>query len=186
MNPAARLLRPETTALVVIDLQEKLVPSIVAVEHILANSKKLIRLAQTLSMPIFLTTQYAKGLGATLPEIAELVGAEPLDKVCFGCFGDDSFRAALAEATPQSGTLLLAGVESHICVTQTALGALGDGYNVHVASDAVGSRTVENRDAGLERMRSAGAVMSTTEMAIYELLGNSSRAEFKQMLPYLK
>lgn len=186
MNAAARLLRPEATALVVIDFQEKLVPAIDGIERVLANSKKLIRLAQTLNMPIFLTTQYAKGLGATLPEIAELVEAEPLDKVCFGCFGDDPFRAALAAAAPRGGTLLLAGIESHICVTQTALGALADGYNVHVASDAVGSRTVENRAAGLERMGSAGAVMSSTEMAIYELLGNSSRAEFKQMLPYLK
>jgi len=77
-------------------------------------------------------------------------------------------------------------VESHICVMQTALGALDQGYDVHVVSDAISSRSPANHALGIERMRDAGAVISSTEMAIYELLGNSSRPEFKQMLPYLK
>ncbi len=81
---------------------------------------------------------------------------------------------------------MLAGVESHICVMQTALGALEKGYNVHVAADAVGSRSPANKAVGLDRMRNAGAVVSSTEMAIYELLGDSRNDEFKKMLPYLR
>jgi len=180
------LIRPETTALVVIDLQQKLLPAIEAREEVLQNTKRLLLLAQTLNLKTLITTQYRKGLGETVPEIAELAGLEPIDKVCFGCMGDDAFRAALRETIPEGGTLLLAGIEAHICVMQTALGALDEGYQVHVAGDAVGSRSAANKAAGIERMRGAGAVISSTEMAIYELLGNSSRAEFKAMLPHLK
>ena len=180
------LIRPETTALVVIDLQQKLVPAIETREEVLQNTKQLIRLAQTLDLRTLMTTQYRQGLGETVPEIAELAGLEPIDKVCFGCLGDDAFRATLSETIPEGGTLLLAGIEAHICVMQTALGALDEGYRVHVAEDAVGSRSATNKAAGIERMRGAGAVISSTEMAIYELLGRSSRAEFKAMLPHLK
>jgi nicotinamidase-related amidase len=126
-------------------------------------------------------------LGEIVPEIRELLdGGGTLDKICFGCLGDDSFRAALGQTIPAGGALLLAGVESHICVMQTALGALNNGYNVHVVSDAIGSRSPANRELGIERMRDAGAIITSTEMAIYELLGDSRRLEFKQMLPYLK
>ena len=180
------LIRPETTALVVIDLQQKLVPAIETREEVLQNTKQLIRLAQTLDLRTLMTTQYRQGLGETVPEIAELAGLEPIDKVCFGCLGDDAFRATLSETILEGGTLLLAGIEAHICVMQTALGALDEGYRVHVAEDAVGSRSATNKAAGIERMRGAGAVISSTEMAIYELLGRSSRAEFKAMLPHLK
>jgi len=180
------LLRPETTVLVVIDLQEKLMPAIEGADAVLANAKKLLHLAKTLNLKTLVTTQNRKGLGPTLPEIEELAGVEPIDKVSFGCLGDDSFRTALERATSRGSALLMAGVETHVCVMQTALGALADGYLVHVASDASGSRTAANRAIGLERMRQAGAVMSSTEMAIFELLGNSSRAEFKQMLAHLK
>jgi len=180
------LIRPETTALVVIDLQRKLVSAIEAREEVLENTKRLLRLAQVLDLKTLITTQYRKGLGETVPEIAELAGQEAIDKVCFGCLGDDAFRTTLSETLPPGGTLLLAGIEAHICVMQTALGALEGGYQVHVTGDAVGSRTAANKAIGIERMRGAGAVISSTEMAIYELLGSSSRAEFKQMLPYLK
>ena len=180
------MIRPETTALVVIDLQRSLVPAIDGREEVLQNTRQLLRLARVLGLKSLVTTQYRKGLGETVPEIAELAGHEEIDKVCFGCMGSDTFRTTLSETLPQEGTLLLAGIEAHICVMQTALGALDDGYQVHVAADAIGSRAGSNKAIGIERMRTAGAVISSTEMAIYELLGNSSRAEFKQMLPYLK
>ena len=177
---------PETTALVVIDLQQNLVSAIHGREEVLQNTKQLLRLAQVLGLKILVTTQYRKGLGETVPEIAELAGQEEIDKVCFGCMGNDAFRTTLSETLPPGGTLLLAGIEAHICVMQTALGALENGYQVHVAGDAIGSRVAANKAIGIERMRGAGAVISSTEMAIYELLGSSSRSEFKQMLPYLK
>jgi nicotinamidase-related amidase len=187
MANAAKLIDPRSTALVVIDLQEKLVPAIDGGAGILANTGKLIHLAKILDLKTIVTTQYRKGLGGIVSAIEEaLAGAGSLDKVCFGCLGDEAFRSTLSQTIAPGGTLLLAGVESHICVMQTALGALDDGYNVHVVSDAIGSRSPANRALGIERMRDAGAIITSTEMAIYELLGNSSRPEFKQMLPYLK
>jgi nicotinamidase-related amidase len=187
MSTARTLIHPRSTALIVIDLQEKLTPAIDGIEGILANTVKLLHLAKALDLKTMATTQYRKGLGEIVPLIREQLSDIGMhDKVCFGCLGDDPFRIALAQTLPPGGTLLLAGVESHICVMQTALGALSHGYNVHIASDAVGSRTAANRELGIERMRDAGAIISSTEMAIYELLGNSSRPEFKAMLPQLK
>ena len=180
------LIRPEATMLVVVDLQEKLAPAIAGIGAVLANTKTLLHLAKTLSLPTVVTTQYREGLGDTVPEIAELAAVAALDKVCFGCAGDEMFRRKLTETLPTGGTVLLAGVEAHICVMQTALGVLDEGYRVHVVSDATGSRTAANAKLGIDRMRDAGAVISCTEMASYELLGDSRRPEFKQMLPYLK
>lgn len=173
-------------ALALIDLQEKLVPHIEGHDEILANVRRLLALARLIDLPVLLTTQYAKGLGPTLPEVAEAAGVEPLDKVSFGCFADEGFCAAVNDRVSPDATLLLTGVETHICVLQTALGALNAGRTVHVLADATGSRTADNRSLGLDRMRQAGCVISSTEMAIYELLGDSRRPEFKQMLPYLK
>jgi nicotinamidase-related amidase len=126
-------------------------------------------------------------LGHTVPEIASLLpGTQAVDKTLFSCFGSDVFCSALKRLPGQRNTLLLCGMESHICVAQTALGALRDGYLVHVASDAVSSRAEWNWKIGLDRMRGAGAVISSTEMMIYELLRASSTAAFKELLPYLK
>jgi hypothetical protein len=180
------LIQADSTVLVVVDLQAKLTPVIEDIGSILSNTKKLIQLAKILPLKTLATTQYRKGLGDTISEIAELIETEPIDKICFGSLGDDVFDEQLAAALPAGGTVLLCGVEAHICVNQTALGALAKGYGVHVATDAVGSRSTENAQVGLQRMRDAGAVISSTEMAIYELLGDSRRPEFKQMLPYLK
>ncbi len=186
MHPSAELLRPETTALLVIDLQEKLVPAIWEKERLLANVTKLLHLARILKLKTLPTTQYAKGLGATVSEVALLLPEPPLDKMTFGCLGDDRIGKWLQAQVPPSHTLLVAGIETHICVAQTVLGALAAGRRVHVASDATSSRTASNVQIGLERMREAGAVISSTEMAVYELLGRSDRPEFKEMLQYLK
>jgi len=137
-------------------------------------------------LPLVLTTQYEKGLGPTVGEVlAEAPGARPVDKVAFGCFGSEEFRARLATLAGRD-QLLVAGIESHICVAQTALGALDQGYDVHLAADAVGARRPGDREVGLRRMERAGAVLSSAEMAIYELLGRSDGAAFKRLLPYLR
>ena len=180
------LLQPERTALVVVDLQEKLLPAISERERVLRNGVLLLRLAETIGLPVLLTTQYAKGLGRTVDAVTEAAsGAQPIDKVSFGCFGSPEFLDRL-DAHEDRDQLLVAGIEAHICVAQTVLGALDRGYAVHVAADAVGSRTEENRGVGLRRMERAGALISSTEMAIYELLGRSDAAAFKKMLPLLK
>jgi nicotinamidase-related amidase len=184
---ARQSLEAECCALVVIDIQEKLLPPIFQKEQLLRNTKLLIRAAQVLKIPALLTTQYSRGLGHTVPEIASLLpetGA--IDKDKFSCFGSDMFCATLKRIPGNRNTLLLCGMESHICVTQTALAALREGYLVQVASDAVSSRTEWNWKIGLERMRAAGAVISSTEMMIYELMRSSSTAAFKDLLPHLK
>jgi nicotinamidase-related amidase len=184
----ARLpLQADLCALVVVDVQEKLLPPIFNKEELVRNSQLLVRLAKILELPIMVTTQYVKGLGPTVPEITSLLGeTHPIDKLQFGCFGCNEFRTALKAAPGNRNTLLVCGMEAHICVMQTVLGALNEGYLVHVASDAIGSRVRWNWDIGIDRMRAAGAVISTTEMMTYELLRSSGTPQFKQMLPYLK
>src|SRR5271167_2718922 len=174
-------------ALVVVDVQEKLLPPIFNKDELVKNCQLLVRLANILNIPTIVTTQYVKGLGPTVPEITSLLTeTQPIDKMQFGCFGCNEFRSALKSVPGNRNTLLVCGMETHICVMQTVLGALNDGYLIHVASDAVGSRVRWNWDIGIDRMRAAGAVISTTEMMIYELLRSSGTPQFKQMLPYLK
>jgi nicotinamidase-related amidase len=185
-NPAASLLRPERTALVLIDLQERLLPAISGREQILANSLLLLRLAAILELPVVLTTQYRKGLGDIPAAIRDAApGVEPIDKVTFGCFWNEGFLTRLGQLSERD-QLVVAGVETHICVGQTVLGALEKSYEAHVVSDATGSRSASNHLIGLARMERAGALLSSTEMAIYELLGRSDAAAFKAMLPLLK
>jgi nicotinamidase-related amidase len=184
---ARRPLEVEECALIVIDIQEKLLPPIFQKEQLVRNAQLLIRAAGILGIPALVSTQHAKGLGATVSDIASLLpAAEPIDKTLFSCFGSDVFCNLLQRLPGQRNTLLLCGMESHICVAQTSLAALRYGYFVHVASDAVSSRTEWNWKIGLDRMRAAGAVISSTEMIIYELLRSSSTAAFKELLPLLR
>ena len=187
MEIARRALEASQCALLVIDIQEKLLPPIFQKEQLVKNSQLLIRLAGILKIPALMSTQYVKGLGNTVPEIASLLpGTEAIDKHMFSCFGSEVFCSLLKRLPGQRNTLLLCGMESHICVTQTALAALREGYIVHVASDAVSSRTEWNWKIGLKRMRAAGAIISSTEMIIYELLRSSGAPAFMEMLPYLR
>jgi nicotinamidase-related amidase len=182
-----RPLEADQCALIVVDIQEKLLPPIFQKEELVRNAKLLIRAAALLKIPALMSTQYAKGLGQTVPEIASLLPeTEAIDKDQFSCFGSDAFCTLLKRLPGKRNSLLLCGMESHICVTQTALGALREGYLVHVASDAVSSRTEWNWKIGLERMRAAGAVTSSSEMMIYELMRSSSSPAFKELLPHLK
>jgi nicotinamidase-related amidase len=184
---ARRPLESDHCALIVVDMQQKLLPPIFNKELLVKNSQLLVRLARILSIPIMVTTQYSKGLGPTVPEISSLLpDVRAIDKLEFSCFASDVFRSGLKSLPGSRNTVLLCGMETHICVMQTALGALNDGYLVHVASDAVGSRTEGNWRIGLDRMRAAGTVISSTEMMMYELLRCSGTAQFKELLPYLK
>jgi nicotinamidase-related amidase len=185
-RPGTTLLRPESTALVVVDLQGKLLPVISGRERVVKNSLLLMRLAEILKIPVILTTQYRKGLGDIVPEVlAAAPATAPLDKVSFGCFGDEGFLNHLKGLAGRD-QLVVTGIESHICVAQTVLGALDQGYQVHLVSDAVGSRAEENCKTGLARMERAGAILSSAEMAAYELLGRSDSDAFKAMLPHFK
>jgi Isochorismatase family len=184
---ARRLLEADVCILTIVDIQKKLLPPIFEKERLVKNSQLLIRLAGVLNVPTLMSTQYAEGLGETIPEISSLLPeTRPVNKRMFSCFGSEAFCSALKRLPGKRNTILLCGMESHICVMQTALEALREGYLVHVASDAVSSRTEWNWKIGLERMRQAGAVVSSTEMIIYELLRSSGTQPFKEMLKYLK
>ena len=185
--PHARFLDRPSVALVVLDLQAKLLPAMCEPERVIRNAQILLRLAEVLKIPVILTAQYTKGLGNILEEITKCAPrTPPFEKTSFGSFGEPAFLEHLRGRAPAARSLLVAGVESHICVTQTVLGALEAGYLVHAAADAVSSRTRENWQIGLNRMERAGAVISSTEMIVYELLGRSGTPEFKAMLPMLK
>jgi nicotinamidase-related amidase len=184
---ARQALEAERCALLVVDIQEKLLPPIFRKEELVRNSKLLIQAAAVLKIPAVVSTQYSKGLGKIVPEVASLLpGTEAIDKDQFSCFGSEAFCTLLKRLPGKRNTLLLCGMESHICVMQTALAGLREGYLVHVASDAVSSRTEWNWKIGLERMRAAGTVISSTEMMIYELMRSSAAPAFKEMLPHLK
>ena len=175
----------EGAVLIVVDMQDKLLPAINESEIVLDNTIKMIQFAQTLDIPIIVTEQYPKGLGPSNPRVAQLFSDfKPLEKVTFSCFGAEGIEEQLKKYNAK--TLIIVGTETHICVQQTALDALARGYKVQLIADAVGSRTPQNKQYGLDKMRSAGAVISAVEIALYELLERSGSKEFKAVLPLIK
>jgi nicotinamidase-related amidase len=180
-----RRLDPKDTILVVVDMQERLLPVTHDHDTVISNVRLLLRAAGLLSLPVVLTTQYLKGLGPTLEVVRELAPeAASFDKITFSAFGSEGFARALIAT--ERRTVLLCGAEAHICVLQTGLDALDAGYAVHVVADAAGSRTAQNAALGLSRLERAGAVRSSTEMAVYELLGASGTPAFKSLLPHFR
>lgn len=173
------------SVLVIVDVQDKLLHAIDGWSAVLVNTVKMVKLAHTLGVPVIVTEQYPKGLGPTNTEIGGLFPAfAPLAKTVFSCFGADGFAAALGDVGAK--TIVLAGIEAHICVQQTALEALHRGYGVHVIADAVGSRTTVNKELGLAKIRQAGGIISAVEIALYEWLERADGPEFKAVLPLIK
>jgi nicotinamidase-related amidase len=184
--------RRDDAVLVVVDIQERLAGAMERREQVAAASCKLMQTAALLGVPIVVTRQYPKGLGdldasvlVCATELAER-GAQiaHVDKLSFDCFGEPVFSAILADT--QRRQLIVAGMESHICVTQTALSGLLGGYDVHVVADACCSRTAENHEVALARLRAAGAVVTTTESVLYELVGEAGTDEFRALLNIVK
>jgi nicotinamidase-related amidase len=176
-----RVLSREHAALVVVDVQEAFRPAVIDFDRVAANIAVLVQGAGILGMPIVATEQYPKGLGKTVPEVAEhLDGVEPLEKVCFSATAADGFDLGDRDQA------LVCGIESHVCVSQTAHGLLDRGLEVHVARDAVSSRTEENLELGLHKMESSGAIVTSVETALFELLGAAGSDEFKQVQGLVK
>ena len=172
----------ENCALVIIDVQEKLVPIIAGGEDTIKNIIKLVKFAKILAIPIVVTEQ--QNLGRTVEQIRSETGQiEPISKITFSCFASEEFRNYLHYVNRK--TLILTGIESHICVAQTALDAPPE-YTVQVVSDGVASRDPRNRDIALDRMRTAGITITSTEMLIYELLKKAGTDEFRATLPLVK
>ncbi len=179
------ILRKENTALVIVDVQEKLLPYVQKKDEVVANIQMLIKFAHIMHIPVILTEHYPKGLGVTVPEIKEVLEKyEPKEKVIFSCYGSLDFTEKLKELGIKR--FMIAGIESHICVQQTTLDAMNAGYEVHVISDAISSRTKHNYKIGIKKMKHFGAIISSTEMAMYEIMERADTPEFKEVLKLVK
>ncbi|NPB09645.1 MAG: hydrolase [Thermodesulfobacteria bacterium] len=178
-------LKAEDCFLLIIDPQEKLMAVVNEPDRVKKNISLLIHLAKTFKLPIVPTTQYAKGLGPYVPEIASLLeGLTFFDKTEFSALKNEAIAREIRSLGRK--TMILCGVETHICVYQTALSGLLEGFRVVVAADATSSRTQENVAYGLFRLRDLGADVVSTEMIVYELLERAGTPEFKTLLAYLK
>ncbi len=164
----------------IVDFQEKLIPHIPNADSIRKNLCRVARCAGILRIPLLVTEQYPRGLGHTDSEIDSYIGeVHRIEKIAFSCFGEPKFLGRLKGMNVQ--TLLLGGIETHICIAQTALHALLAGYQVHILVDAVGSREPAATKTALNRIKEAGGIVSTTEMALYELMGKAGTPEFKEI-----
>ena len=166
------------TALVVVDVQEKLIGAIAEGRRVVWNVRRLIDGAKVLGVPVVGTEQYPKGLGPTVPELAERLGPVP-SKLTFSCGGCPEIFAALRARAIYN--LLVCGIEAHVCVQQTVLDLLADGWRVYVAVDAVGSRHEIDRQTAFRRMETSGATLTTTEAALFEWCEIAGTPEFKQI-----
>lgn len=181
-SASRNMLVEEDSVLVVIDVQQILMPVIAENKKVIDNIVKLLTFSQIIDLPVILTEQ--ERLGATVTEVKrEIPDCTPIGKITFDAFLSETFVQQLQQLKRK--TLILTGVEAHICVAQTALHALPD-FTVHVVSDAVSSRTSANRTIGLERTKQCGAFITSTEMVIYELLQRAGTDAFRQTLKLVK
>lgn len=187
MSDSIQLYR-ERTALLVIDVQERLcaVMDPQRLAGLRRNTVILLKAAKVLGIPVLVTEQYPKGIGPTLPEIVAAFseGQAVHEKVCFSCADADAFMQELRQTGRDQ--LLVTGMETHVCVFQTARDLARVGFTPFVVEDAVISRTVENQAVGLRLMAQAGATRTGTETALFDLLGRAGTAEFKAIAPLIK
>ena len=178
-------LTTQNAALVVIDLQEKLMAAMPRRAEVVTAADRLIRAARILEVPTLVTVQYVKGLGPVCAELAEATaGLTPVEKMAFSCCGAAAFVRALK--TSGRKRIILCGVEAHVCVQQTALDLLAGDHTVYIVADAVCSRRATDCAVASERLRDCGAVLTTAEAAVYELLREAGTPAFKQVLPLFK
>lgn len=175
----------ENSAVVIIDIQEKLFRVMYEKEALSSNIQKLIKGIQIMDIPIIVTEQNPDGLGLTIPEISNILpGLQPIPKFSFSCCGEESFQRKLEEVHRKQ--VLITGIETHICVYQTAIDLLSSGYEVQIVADCVSSRTQENRDLALNRMNMEGALLTSTEMVLFELLKTAKEERFKAISAIVK
>ena len=173
------LLTRGESRLLIIDMQEKILPVINGQEAVLANCLKLIEAASILDVPTTATEQYPKGLGPTVSAIAERIPDRP-EKIEFSCLNCLDWSSSASDPEGRF-KVVVAGIESHVCVLQTVLDLLSQGFRVFVAADAVGSRKPLDREIALQRMASSGAVITTTESVLFEWCERAGTPEFKKI-----
>lgn len=189
MNPVKihpHLLHRESVLVILVDMQEPFLRSIYEREALIHNVSILLQGANILRLPIISTTQYALKMGGIIPEVKEFLPpfASPFDKMDFSCYRSQAVVSEIQRSGRKQ--ILLAGVETHICVSQTAHDLTAAGYQVHVLSDAVSSRKEGNWRVGLDKMRQGGVLLSSVELALYEMLQDANTPEFKEILKVVK
>jgi len=179
-------LRDAKTCLVVIDIQEKFGPAVAGFDAVAAAAARLIAGCRMLAVPVIATEQYPRGLGPTVAQVREALGIDVpiIEKTSFSCAGAPGFTDRLNQSG--ANTVVVCGVETHVCVNQTVQDLLRSGFGVHVARDAVGSRTTIDHETALEKMRQAGAVITTVETCLFELVGDAKHPKFKDVQRLVK
>jgi nicotinamidase-related amidase len=179
------MLDAKKCCLVVVDVQEKLLRVMLNPDRVVKNCGILVHIAKALDIPILWCQQYPKALGLTVAPLAQLLqGQSPIDKLSFSCCGAPDFAGRFETLDIEAA--VVCGIESHVCVFQTAMDILHRGLKVHVIADAVGSRTEENRQIGLSRMASSGVIISSTEMFLFELLRSADHPKFKELAALIR
>ena len=179
------MLKIENTTLLIIDIQGNLAHLMHGKELLFKNVQKLIKGIQILGIPILWVEQNPQGLGPTIPEIADILSnIQPISKMSFSSCRNDDFLQALNALNRKQ--VLVAGIEAHVCVYQTAADIVDIGYEVQVVTDAVSSRSVENKEIGLQRMRDSGVSLTSVETALFELLKVAEGEQFKEILKIVK
>lgn len=175
----------QNCSLVIVDVQGKLAQLMHGKEALLKNIQILIKAAKILDIPILWCQQCPNALGPTVPEIAQLlVDNEPINKKAFSCCGNEQFNTMLNQLNRNQ--VLLCGIETHVCIYQTTVDLICKGFHVDVISDAVSSRTLEDKQIGLDRMTAEGANVSCVEMALFELIKTAEHPQFKQVAKLIK
>lgn len=183
MNSLPRL-RRDDAVLLIVDVQEKLLPAMFEAERVARGASLLARTARSMQIPVFVTEQNPSKLGKTVAPLHRVLDAyEPIEKMRFSACADETLQQLRATGRK---SVILCGLETHICVMQSALDLVENGFTVFVPQDAISSRYESDKRAGLERMKSAGVVAASTEMLIYELLSAAGTPEFRALLPHLK
>jgi len=179
------MLELNNTILIIVDVQGRLAELMHDKDELFDNLRRLIEGAKALELPILVTEQNPAGLGPTRPEFATLMqGVRTISKFSFSCCGEAEFMKALQAAGKEQ--VLLAGIETHVCIYQTAMDLLAAGYEVHVVSDAVSSRKASNKAVGIQKMKDAGATLTSVEMALFELLRVAEGPKFKAVIKIVK
>jgi isochorismate hydrolase len=179
------MLSLDNTVLLIVDVQGKLAHLMYNKENLFDHIRRIIKGAQILNIPILLAEQNPEGLGPTIPEVSRvLVNPEPISKFSFSCWGSDRFVKEMEALCPEN--VLIAGIETHVCVYQTSRDLVQAGYAVEVVADAVSSRTNENKIVGLDKIRRAGAGITSVETVLFELLGEAAGEKFKEILAIVR
>jgi nicotinamidase-related amidase len=178
------LLDRNSSALLVVDVQQKLIPAVDCSDQVVAKSKQLMDAAAILNVPVLVSEQYPKGLGHTVEDLDVSHANVVASKTMFSCRECQPILDFLEKQSIQ--TLLLCGIEAHVCVAQTAFDLMASGFKVHIAVDAIGSRNPSDRETAISRMNMHGITMTTAEAAIFEWCESASASEFKEISQLVK